>query len=58
MTRALWHCANAVVAIGLLMFSIPFLIAAGVRTSWRWVELRAVYGGDEARRDRDEWRGT
>lgn len=37
MTRALWHCANAVVAIGLLMFSIPFLIAAGVRTSWQLV---------------------
>lgn len=58
MSRVLWHCANGLVAIGLLMFSIPFLIAAGVRSLWRRVELQAVYGGDEAKRDRDEWRGT
>lgn len=58
MSRALWHCANAFVAIGLLMFSIPFLIADLVRSAWRRVELQAVYGGDESKRDRDEWRGT
>lgn len=58
MTRALWHCANVVFAIGLAIALAPFVLAAAIHHSWRWVELRAVYGGDEAQRDRDEWRET
>jgi hypothetical protein len=58
MTRALWHCANAAVLVAVLIASFPFFVAAVIHQSWRWVELQAVYGGDEAQRDRDEWRGT
>jgi hypothetical protein len=57
MSKAIWHCANAAVVIAGLIASIPFLIAAVIYQSWRWVELRAVYGGDADKRDRDEWKG-
>lgn len=58
MSRVLWHCGNAAVAIAVLIASFPFFVAAVIHQLWRRVELQAVYGGDESKRDRDEWRGT
>lgn len=56
MIRLAYAAAAFIAAALALVASAPFLLCLGLSRVWDAVELRAVYGGDEAARDKDRWR--
>lgn len=57
LAKALYLIATGVLRLVMLLLSIPFLICQAIGWAWRWVELQAVYHGDEDERKRSEWKG-
>ena len=47
---------GAVVFVALLPLILLLVVAGQIGRAWRWLELHAVYQGDEMKRAKDEWR--
>lgn len=57
LAKALYLIATGVLRLAMLLVFIPILICQAIVWAWRWVELQAVFDGDEDDRRRDEWKG-
>lgn len=46
-----------IVLLPIVIIATPIIAVAAIGGLWRKLELWAYYNGDEAARDRDNWRG-
>lgn len=56
LVKAIYLTATAVLIVIMLIVAVPFLICSSIAKAWRWIELHAVYGGDEGARRKAEWK--